>query len=63
MEFKVEMDRRGETLTLIALVRRGPGDRWYQSEVDIAPPFDVMDLPNALRELGDELERNLRSAG
>jgi len=61
MEFKVEIVKRGEILTLIALICHGPNERWYQSEVDINPPFDAIGFQNALRALGDELEQNLSS--
>ncbi|TAA18242.1 hypothetical protein EA658_13950 [Pseudoxanthomonas winnipegensis] len=62
LEFRVEIRTEGARQTLVAELRHGPLGAWYHSEVDIVPPVSAMDLPNALRALGDELERNLSHA-
>lgn len=50
-------------VTLVAEIRHGPAGKWYRSEVDIVDPMTAMDLPEALRQLGDELARNLSKGG
>lgn len=61
LELKVETITTGATTTIVAEVRREPFGKWYRSEIDIVEPMTPMDLPNALRQLGDELERNLHA--
>lgn len=60
LKLSVETIDSGGIITLIAEVRHGCG-KWYRSEVDIVEPMTAMDLPNALRQLGDALERILRA--
>lgn len=60
LELKVETVTASAKITIVAEVRHGPFGKWYRSEIDIIEPMTPMDLPNALRQLGDELERNLR---
>lgn len=59
IEFMVETERKPGTTTVIAHVRHSPDGKWYRSEVDIVEPHSVRDLPDALRTLADELEKNL----
>lgn len=61
VELKVETVTAGSKTIVIAEVRHGPGGKWYRSEIDIVEPVTPMDLPNALRQLGDELERNINA--
>lgn len=59
VKLKVWTENNAEKVTLIAEIRHGPGGRWYKSEIDIVEPISPVDLVNALRQLGDEIERNL----
>jgi hypothetical protein len=61
VELHVETVRDGRKVTIVAEVRNGPGGQWFRSEVDIVEPIAAMDLPNALRQLGDDLQRNLHN--
>lgn len=62
LELKVETVNTDAKITIVAEVRHGPYGKWYRSEIDIVEPMAAADLPNALRQLGDELERNLAGA-
>lgn len=60
MKMTVETKEADGVITLSARVRHS-GKRWW-SEVDIIEPHAHLELPNALRVLADELERNLTAA-
>jgi hypothetical protein len=60
MKMKVETNESDGVITITARVRHS--GKWWWSAVDIVEPHTHLELPNALRILADELERNLTAA-
>lgn len=57
MKMAVETSEADGVITITARVRHS--GKWWWSEVEIVEPHAKLELPDALRILADELERNL----
>jgi len=59
-EFTLSTLKTNGKITAVATAYDDDRGRYYRSEIDIVEPMALLEFPDALRRLGDAMEREIK---